>query len=100
MNDSKVKTGSAVGMRETAGGGADPALLFERAGLDEGRIQDIVGAALGGCDDGELFMEYSQSESLILDDGRIKSANFDTNQGFWSARRCRRTDRLCPTPRI
>ena len=60
----------------------DPALLFERAGLDEGRIQDIVGNALRGCDDGELFMEYCQSESLVMDDGRIKSANFDTNQGF------------------
>ncbi|MBT4691680.1 MAG: hypothetical protein HOB72_26670, partial [Rhodospirillaceae bacterium] len=61
---------------------ADPALLFERAGLDEGRIQNVVGDALQGCDDGELFMEYCQSESLVMDDGRIKSANFDTNQGF------------------
>ena len=33
-------------------------------------------------DDGELFLEYSQSESLALDDGRIKSAAFDTTQGF------------------
>jgi TldD protein len=60
----------------------DPALLFERAGLDENRIQNIVGDALQGCDDGELFVEYCQSESLVMDDGRIKSANFDTNQGF------------------
>ncbi len=60
----------------------DPALLFERAGLDEGRIQNVVGDALRGCDDGELFIEYCQSESLVMDDGRIKSANFDTNQGF------------------
>ena len=60
----------------------DPALLFERAGLEEGRIETIVGDALQGCDDGELFVEYCQSESLMMDDGRIKSANFDTNQGF------------------
>ena len=33
-------------------------------------------------DDGELFLEYSQSESVALDDGRIKSAAFDTTQGF------------------
>jgi TldD protein len=33
-------------------------------------------------DDGELFLEYSQSESLAFDDGRIKSAGFDTAQGF------------------
>ena len=61
---------------------SDPALLFERAGLDQGRVQTIVGDALRGCDDGELFLEYCQSESLVMDDGRIKSANFDTNQGF------------------
>ena len=60
----------------------DSALLFERAGLDQGRVQTIVGDALRGCDDGELFLEYCQSESLVMDDGRIKSANFDTNQGF------------------
>src|SRR5258708_21368195 len=33
-------------------------------------------------DDGGLYLEYSQSESLALDDGRIKSASFDTTQGF------------------
>ena len=60
----------------------DPALLFERAGLDQGHVQTIVGDALRGCDDGELFLEFCQSESLVMDDGRIKSANFDTNQGF------------------
>ena len=60
----------------------DSALLFERAGLDQGHVQTIVGNALRGCDDGELFLEYCQSESLVMDDGRIKSANFDTNQGF------------------
>ena len=62
--------------------GGDPALLFQRAGLDEGRVQTIVENALHGCDDGELLLEYCQSESLVMDDGRIKSANFDTNQGF------------------
>ena len=61
---------------------SDSALLFERAGLDQGRVQTIVGDALRGCDDGELFLEYRQSESLVMDDGRIKSANFNTNQGF------------------
>ena len=57
-------------------------LFFERTGLDRGRIEAIVTQALAGMDDGELFFEYSQSESLALDDGRIKSASFDTTQGF------------------
>src|SRR5580765_7827831 len=57
-------------------------LFFERTGLDSGRVETIVGEALAGMDDGELFLEYSQSESVALDDGRIKSASFDTTQGF------------------
>ena len=57
-------------------------LFFERTGMDPGRVEAIVAQALAGMDDGELFLEYSQSESLALDDGRIKSASFDTTQGF------------------
>src|ERR1700726_2950967 len=57
-------------------------LFFDRTGMDPRRIETIVGEALAGMDDGELFLEYSQSESVALDDGRIKSASFDTTQGF------------------
>ena len=57
-------------------------LFFTRAGLDRGRVEAIAGEALAGADDGELFLEYSQSEALSFDDGRLKSASFDTTQGF------------------
>ncbi len=57
-------------------------LFFQRARLDRGRVERIVDGALEGCEDGELFLEYRQSESLALDDGKIKSASFDTSQGF------------------
>src|SRR6202049_3133038 len=57
-------------------------LFFDRTGMDPRRIMTIVGEALAGMDDGELFLEYSQSESVALDEGRIKSASFDTSQGF------------------
>jgi TldD protein len=57
-------------------------LFFNRAGLDRGRVEDIVRDSLGGADDGELFLEYRQSEGLAFDDGRLKSASFDTTQGF------------------
>jgi len=57
-------------------------LFFTRTGLDQGRVERIVGDALQGCDDGELYLEYRQSESLVFDDGRLKTANFDTGQGF------------------
>ncbi|MBK1669446.1 metalloprotease TldD [Rhodovibrio sodomensis] len=57
-------------------------LFFERAGLDKHRTEKLVDDALKGADDGELFLEYTQSESLAFDDGRLKSASYDTMQGF------------------
>ena len=57
-------------------------LFFTRTGMDPGRVQSTVSDALDGTDDGELFLEYCQSESLTFDDGRLKSASFDTTQGF------------------
>ncbi len=57
-------------------------LFFSRTGMDERRVQGIVDDALKGADDGELFLEYRQSESFAFDDGRLKAAAFDTTQGF------------------
>ena len=57
-------------------------LFFNRAGLDRARVEGIVAEALGAADDGELYLEYAQSESLGWDDGKLKSASFDTTQGF------------------
>src|SRR3990172_8995450 len=57
-------------------------VFYNRAGLDRQRLQSIVDEALHGADDGEIFLEYRQSESLSFDDGRLKSACFDTTQGF------------------
>ena len=39
-------------------------LFFTRSGMDEGRVATLVGDALTGADDGELFMEYRQAEAL------------------------------------
>ncbi|HUK08207.1 MAG TPA: metalloprotease TldD [Stellaceae bacterium] len=57
-------------------------LFFDRTGMDPARVERIVGEALQGMDDGELYLEWAQSESVALDDQRIKSASFDTSQGF------------------
>ena len=57
-------------------------LFFNRAGLDKSRVEGIIGEALGNADDGELFLEYQQSENFVFDDGQLKNANFDTSQGF------------------
>src|SRR6516162_5040903 len=55
---------------------------FGEAGLDRNAVQTLVDEALRGSDDGELFLEYRQSESFSFDDGRLKAATFDTTQGF------------------
>jgi TldD protein len=57
-------------------------LFFSRTGMDRNRVQTIVEDALKGSDDGELFLEFRQSESFAFDDGRLKAATFDTTQGF------------------
>jgi TldD protein len=56
--------------------------ILDRAGLDPEKARRMVADALSGADDGELFLEFSQSESLLFDNNRLKAANFDTNQGF------------------
>ncbi len=57
-------------------------LFFTQTGMDRAGVERTVNDALAGADDGELFLEYRQSESLVWDDGKLKSASFDTTQGF------------------
>ena len=56
--------------------------LIDRAGLDRVRVARIITQGLEGADDGELFLEYRQSEALVFDNGRLKQATYDTSQGF------------------
>jgi TldD protein len=58
------------------------ASLVDRAGLDRPRVAKIISLGLDGADDGELFLEYRQSEILAFDNGRLKQATYDTSQGF------------------
>ena len=57
-------------------------LFFGKAGLDRRTTEKMVDDALAKTDDGELYLEYVQSESLSFDDGKLKSAAYDTTQGF------------------
>jgi TldD protein len=56
--------------------------LIDRAGLDRDRVGHHLARGLEGADDGELFLEYRQSEMLVFDNGRLKQATYDTAQGF------------------
>ena len=50
---------------------AAPISLVDRAGLDRTRLAKIISRGLDGADDGELFLEYRQSEALAFDNGRV-----------------------------
>jgi TldD protein len=59
-------------------------LFFQRAdtAFERAAAERTVAGALSGSDDGELYLEYRESEQISLDDGRIRSAGFDTALGF------------------
>src|SRR5258706_16292958 len=56
--------------------------LLDRANLDRDQVRHEVSRGLSGADDGELFLEYGQTEALMFDNGRLKQATYDTSQGF------------------
>ncbi|WPZ14248.1 metalloprotease TldD [Nitratireductor rhodophyticola] len=46
------------------------------------RLKSLIADTISGADDGELFLEYREGEALVFDDGRLKTASFNTDQGF------------------
>ena len=56
--------------------------ILEACDVAPDRAREALGEALAGADDGELFLERSESESFVFDDGRLKSASYDSSEGF------------------
>ncbi|MBX9749138.1 MAG: metalloprotease TldD [Roseococcus sp.] len=50
--------------------------------LDPAAAERRLREATAGAEDGELFFEYRESEAISLEDGRIRSASYDTQRGF------------------
>ncbi len=59
-----------------------PASLLEAHELERASVDAVLQDALRGADDGELFLERTESEALVFDDGRLKSASYDASEGF------------------
>lgn len=57
-------------------------LFFNRTSLDPIKTQTRIDDVLKGADDGELYLEYRESEAVVLENGKVKTASFDTSQGF------------------
>ncbi len=56
--------------------------LYRPDGLDPDAALRLTADALKGCDDGELYLQYTASESFGFDDGRLRTADFNTQAGF------------------
>jgi TldD protein len=56
--------------------------LYRPDGLDPDAALRLTAEALKSCDDGELFLQYTASEAFGFDDGRLKTADFNTQAGF------------------
>ncbi|WP_061932622.1 metalloprotease TldD [Aureimonas sp. AU22] len=56
--------------------------LIDLFDLSRAEVEGIVSQTLHGADDGELFLEYREQESLLFDNGRLKAGDFSTDQGF------------------
>lgn len=56
--------------------------ILETADFSRAEAETLLAATLKGAEDGELFLEKRQTESLVWDDGKLKSASFDESQGF------------------
>jgi len=56
--------------------------LLADNGVDRDRARTVLADATSGGDDGELFLELRKGESLLFDNGRLKSASYGTSQGF------------------
>jgi TldD protein len=60
----------------------DPRRFLYRDSLDPDAALRLTADALKDCDDGELYLQYMASESFGFDDGRLKTADFNTQAGF------------------
>ena len=75
---------SPKNVTQLAGPNADSSVdfFFTDSDLDENRTNTILEDTLHDADDGELYLEVTQSESFSFDDGRLKAATFNSSQGF------------------
>ncbi len=60
---------------------ADPRSFLYRT-LDPEQAQALTAKALDRADDGELYLQYRKAEAFGFDDGRLKTASYDTTSGF------------------
>lgn len=56
--------------------------LIDQFDVSSDTVQKIISTSLAHADDGELFLEYRENESLTFDNGRLKTGAFNQDCGF------------------
>ena len=56
--------------------------FFEKSDLSRNDAENIISDTLQKCDDGELYLENSKSETILLDDNKIKNSSYNSDLGF------------------
>ena len=56
--------------------------FFSKTDLSRKDAEGIISETLNKCDDGELYLENSKSESIVLDDDKIKSSTYSSDLGY------------------
>ena len=56
--------------------------FFSKTDLTRKDAEGIVSETLNKCDDGELYLENSKSESIMLDDNKIKNSSYSSDLGY------------------
>lgn len=56
--------------------------FFSNTDLDIDKAAKLVENCLHGFDDGELYLQYAESETISILDGAIKTSSYDVSKGF------------------
>lgn len=56
--------------------------LIDQFDVSSEKVKLLVKDSLARADDGELYLEYRESEVLVFDNGRLKTGSFNQNCGF------------------
>ncbi|CBI76115.1 TldD protein [Bartonella clarridgeiae 73] len=56
--------------------------LIDRFDISSSKVQSLIQKALHKADDGELYLEYTESEVLLFDNGQLKNGSFHQDIGF------------------
>ena len=56
--------------------------FLKNKNLNYEKAQSLINNTLVDCDDGELYLEDTKSESILLDDNKIKNSSYNSDLGF------------------